>query len=369
MLCLRPLAVLIKGSARGDPVALAKHVKAEENERVTVIGTSGLLAQDIDGALMELDALGAMLKTKRTLYHASINPEPGERELTEIEHGIARTALLKGLGLENQPWIEIEHQKFGKDGVLRTHRHIVASRADLEHMRAIRADHNYRKHEQVARDLERQFGHAKVQGAHIDRDGNGRPERTPTQAEMREAKISGIDSKTAKAIVTGLWVATDSAQAMNAALESQGWKLAKGDKTRADGKPYLMLIDPCGGTHELRRRVEGVKAADIYARMDQIDADRLPSIKQAKELQEARQPAREEGAQTFEHRREEFAAARRAALGRDDMRPEIAAAPQGKGETWAGGLDRHRRPRAPRSRSAARRHRSGRKTISAWRGC
>ena len=45
------------------------------------------------------------------------------------------------------------------------------SRADLDHMRAIRCDHNYRTHELVARELEREFGHARVQGVHVERDG------------------------------------------------------------------------------------------------------------------------------------------------------------------------------------------------------
>jgi hypothetical protein len=300
--------VVIKGSNRGGPAKLAEHLQKDENERVTVIATAGLLAQDIDGALMELDAMGAALRTSKTLYHASINPSPGERELTDAEHDTARAAFLKGLGLENQPWIEIEHAKIGKDGVLRTHRHIVASAADLEHMRALNFSHNYRKHEEIARGLERQFGHAKVQGAHVEREGKERPARTPTQAEMREAQRSGIDSKTAKAFVTGLWRTTDSAKATNAALESYGWILARGDKPRADGKPYLMLIDPSGGTHELRRRVEGVKAADIYARMDGIDPASLPSVKEAIARQNARPPAREERAHTFERAAQETAA-------------------------------------------------------------
>ena len=121
-----------------------------------------------------------------------------------------------------------------------------------------------------------------MQGAHAERFGIERPERTPTQAEMREAQRGGLDSKEAKAIITGLWRTTDNGAALYAALQEHGWELARGDKTRTDGKPYLMLIDPQGGTHELRRRVEGVKAAEIYTRMDAIDAATLPSIEQAR---------------------------------------------------------------------------------------
>jgi hypothetical protein len=56
---------------------------------------------------------------------------------------------------------------------------------ELEHMRAIRCDHNFRTHKLVARELEREFGHARVQGVHVERDGpNGervmRPARAPS---------------------------------------------------------------------------------------------------------------------------------------------------------------------------------------------
>jgi len=69
--------MLIKGGKRGNAAGLANHVKAEENETVRVVRTEGIASRDIDGALAEMDALGAGLRTKRTLYHASINPEMG----------------------------------------------------------------------------------------------------------------------------------------------------------------------------------------------------------------------------------------------------------------------------------------------------
>jgi hypothetical protein len=282
--------VIAKGSARGGPGDLAKHLQKEENAAVWIAGSNDIAARDIEGALEEMDALGTMLKTHRTLYHMSLNPQPGkDRAMTPEEWEHSCQHALKKMGLENQPYIIVGHVKVGQDGVEREHRHIVASVTDLENMRAIRMDHNYRKHEEISRDLERYLGHEKVQGAHAERFGLERPERTPTQAEMREAARGGIDSKEATRIVTELWRTTDNAQAMNAALEDAGWMLARGDKQRADGKPYLMLIDPQGGVHELRRRVEGVKAAEVYARMDGIDAANLPSIDQARAQQLDRQ--------------------------------------------------------------------------------
>ena len=59
---------------------------------------------------------------------------------------------------------------------------------DQERNCAIPDSFNYRKHEEVARDLERRFGHARVQGAHAEREGVERPPRTPSMIEMQAAR-------------------------------------------------------------------------------------------------------------------------------------------------------------------------------------
>jgi hypothetical protein len=281
------------GSARGKPLDLAKHVEKEENEAVWIAGCKDLAAKDIEGALIEMDALGAALRTRRTLYHMSINPQPGkDREMTAEEWDYACNVALQKQGLENQPYIVIGHKKFGKDGVLREHRHVIASLTDLEHMRAMRTDHNYRKHEEAAREIERYLGHEMVQGAHVDRNGVKRPDRTPTHAQHQQAERGAVSAREAKALGAELWKATDSGKALNAGLEAQGWMLARGDKARADGGVYFMAIDPQGGTHELRRMVP-VKAAELYARMADVAPANLPTVKAAKTFQLERAAARE----------------------------------------------------------------------------
>jgi MobA/VirD2-like, nuclease domain len=280
--------VLIKGGKRGGPGALAKHVKAGENETVRVIRTEGIAARDIEGALAELDALGAGLRTTRTLYHASINPEIGkDREMTDADRDYAVATYLEKMGLEEQPYILIQHEKFGEDGRLRRHWHVVSSLADLEHNRAIRTDHNYRKHEEAAREIERHLGHEHVQGAHVGRNGGERPERTEPHWQRLQEKRGAVKAKDAKTLGAELWNVADSGKALKAGLEAHGWQLARGDKTRADGGAYFMAMDPAGGTHELRRMVP-VKAKELYARMADIDAARLPSVDQAKTHQLAR---------------------------------------------------------------------------------
>ena len=55
----------------------------------------------------------------------------------------------------------------------------------------MRDSHNYRKHELVARELEREFGHDRVQGVHVEREGQERPERTPPKWVMQQGERLG----------------------------------------------------------------------------------------------------------------------------------------------------------------------------------
>lgn len=240
----------------------------------------GVAARDLTGALKEMDALGAGLRTERTLYHASINTRADET-MTPEQWLIAINRLEAKLGFTGQPRAIIEHRKEGRE-----HVHIVWSRTDLDRMRAIPDSHNYRKHEEVARELEREFGHARVQGAHAERDGTPRPDRTPSHAEMQQAARNSLTPKEAKAHVTAIWQQTDNGQAFAAALFDTGWMLARGD--RRD----FVAVDPYGGVHSLARRVEGATAADIRTRLSDIDPAKVPPVAMA------RQAARDASTQT-----------------------------------------------------------------------
>lgn len=271
--------MVIKGNARAGAKSLAAHVlRTDTNERVEVAEIRGVIADDVLGALREMEAVADCTRTSKPLYHASINTRPEER-LTDDQRWQAIDRLEKALGLTDQPRVVVIHEKEGRE-----HCHVIWSRTDIEHGRAIRMDHNYRTHELVARELEREFGHERVQGAHVERDGKPRPERTPGHDEMQQASRTGLKPKQAKEQITALWQSTDSGQAFKAALEGQGWILARGD--RRD----FVVVDPQGGTHSLARRIEGAKAKDVRERMADLDAAQLPTAQEARAQQLARLP-------------------------------------------------------------------------------
>lgn len=278
--------MIIKGQSRAGPAALAAHLgNAEKNESVSLLETKGTVAQDLRGALIEMDAYAAGTRCEKSLYHAAISPEPPHR-LSQEQRAEAIDALEDKLGLTGHARVVVMHEKLGRE-----HIHVVWSRIDLDHMKSVSDSHNYRKHEEVARDLERRFGHERVQGAHVEREGIERPERTPSRAELRQEERTGIKGKDVRAEVTAAFRASDNAEAFKAALEDAGYLLAKGD--RRD----FVVVDRAGGIHSLPRRIEGMKAAELRAFMAPIDRETLPSTEQAREIMEDRKRLRSEAHQ------------------------------------------------------------------------
>jgi hypothetical protein len=274
--------VIIKGTSCAGASRLAAHLtRTDTNERAEVKEIRGTAAEDLRGAFREMEAVAAGTRTTKPFYHASINTRADE-PLTDEQRMKAIDRLEAELKLYGQARAVVIHRKEGRE-----HCHIVWSRIDLDRMAAISDSNNYRKHEEVARSLEREFGHERVQGAHVERDGSARPERTPSHSEMLQSERTGISTEQAKELMTGIWQSTKTGKEFQAALEDKGWMLARGD--RRD----FVAIDPNGGVHSIARRVEGAKAADVRQRFADIDPKTLSSVAEAKQVQRERHGGQE----------------------------------------------------------------------------
>jgi hypothetical protein len=258
--------MIISGGARCNWRFFAKHLmKTEENERVKIAEIRGLAGDTTLDALREMDAVARGTRCKNFFYHANLNPREDE-QLSPEQWEQAVDTLEGKLGLDGQSRIVVEHEKLG-----RTHRHVIWSRIDPDRLTAISDSHNYAKHEAAARELEQQFALAPVQGVHVGREGP-RPERRPANWETFRGHKSGIDPKDVKAEVTELWQSSDSGVAFRTALAQRGYVMAQGD--RRD----FLIIDSAGQEHSLARRIEGAKAAEIRARLADIDREDLPRV-------------------------------------------------------------------------------------------
>jgi hypothetical protein len=271
------LDVIIKGTSCAGASRLAAHLtRTDTNERAEVKEIRGVVAENLSGALREMEAVAAGARTTKPFYHGSINTRADER-LTDEQRMYAIDKLEAALGLTGQARVVVVHEKEGRE-----HCHIVWSRIDLDRMAAISDSNNYRTHEEVARSLEREFGHERVQGAHVERDGKDRPERTPSHSEMLQSDRTGISPDQAKEMMTEIWQSTKNGKEFQAALEKEGWMLARGD--RRD----FVAIDINGGVHSIARRIEGAKAADVRERFADIDPKTLGSVAEAKQEQRER---------------------------------------------------------------------------------
>ena len=259
--------MIIKGQSRAGAAELAAHLqRVDTNERMEVIEVRGTIAHDLEGALHEMEALSSGTRCKNPLYHASINVPIHER--LGMEHWQqAVDRLEEKLGLADQPRAVVMHEKFGRE-----HIHVVWGRVRAETLVAIADSHNYLKHEMVARELERAFGHERVQGAHAERDGAPRPERTIAHAERQIAERTGIDPQAVKAEITALWQAAAGPEAFLAALERAGYRPALGARRQ------YVVMDQAGTVHSLARRIDGMRAAHLRRAFAAVPPARFPAV-------------------------------------------------------------------------------------------
>ncbi len=267
--------MIVKGGSRSGAAFFARHLmRADHNERVAVMEIRGLVARTVAEALREMEAIAHGTHATRHFYHASLNPDPGET-LTPAQWVQATDILEHALGFTDQPRFVVEHEKGG-----RIHRHAIWSRIDADTMTALPDGLNYRAHERAARAIEQAFGHQAVPSVLVPAPARGtsRPSRRPNDMESFRAQESRIDPEAMKAEITALWHAADSGASFAAALAAHGHLLARGD--RRD----FVLVDRAGDDHSLARRIAGVKAAALRARMADIDRNALPSVAEARAL-------------------------------------------------------------------------------------
>jgi len=270
--------MIINGGSRRNGAFFAKHLmEAEDNERVSIVEMKGLYGETLPEAFREMRLLAAGGRVQNPFYHVNINPREDE-QLTPEQWDIAVDTLEKNLGLTDHARFQVEHEKEG-----RVHRHIVWSRIDPDTMTATSDSFTYPIHTETARELERMFDLAPVLMPPP-------PERDRFKEwETFRAQDSGIDPKEMKAQITELWQQSDGGRAFQAAIEEKGYLLARGD--RRD----FVLIDPAGDIHSLARRIDGAKAADIRAKMTDLDRDSLMSAKEASAWMKGREEAENSG--------------------------------------------------------------------------
>lgn len=257
--------MILKGSQRAGGNQLAAHLlKTEENEHVQVHELRGFLSDDLKSAFQESYAVSKGTRAKQYLFSLSLNPPSKEKVSVETFEAAIET-IEQRLGLEGQPRAIVFHEKDG-----RRHAHVVWSRIDAEHMKAINLPYYKMKLRDVSKELYLEHGWQMPRGFV---DSKERDPATFTHAEWQQAKRAGHDPKALKRMFQECWAISDSRQAFANALQSRGYYLARGDRRGH------VAVDYRGEIYAIAKYV-GMKTKDVRKRLG--DPDQLTSVEQTK---------------------------------------------------------------------------------------
>ncbi len=308
--------MIAKGAARSGPVQLAGYLwrvgRYDTGEPVQLLelrspwaaqlnleeGPDGTWSAPREGTALTLGeafrdwqvlALGTH-QGKYGLYHAEINPAPKyARRMTPEQWKRAADILEEELGLKDQPRALIIHD--GTDG--RMHLHGVWCRTDIDKMKLISDSYNYPAHERASMRMELEFGQDFVPGKHAKRDRELQPEfprEKLSQDEAQQAERLALTKEERIAQIAAIRKSCDDGQAFKNALEEAGYVVAKGDRG-------FILVDEAGEIFSLSKYSPDLKGKAYKAYMASVNAATLPTVDEAKEIQEQRAAARAQAAE------------------------------------------------------------------------
>ena len=267
--------MIIKGASRGGGAQLATYLESKgKNERTQLIEIKGTLSQDIRGAVSEMSVIAAGSRAEKPFYHAQINPKEGER-LTAEEAIKAADILADKLKLSDNQRIIVEHEKEG-----RQHFHVAFNRVNGETQKAVNMGNDRRACHEAAREIEKDLGLEKTASRYLDREAAKKAtrDREPEAWQYQQAERKGAKNpREQKAEIAAIYSAAANGQQLRSSLENSGYVLAQGER-----KGVFLVVNQQGGFCSLARQVDD-KAADVRAKLADLDPASLPTLDEAKE--------------------------------------------------------------------------------------
>lgn len=244
--------MILKGSQRGGATQLGRHLlNSTDNEHVEVHEVRGFMAQDLLGALQEVEAVSRGTRCKQPLFSVSLSPP--EKESVRIEvFERALDAIEERTGLTGQPRVVVFHEKEG-----RRHCHAVWSRIDPETMTARNLPFFKNRLCEVSKGIFLENGWQMPRGL---MDSRAHDPRNFSLAEWQQAKRMGAHARDLKTTIQECWAVSDNRSSFAKAMEERGLYLARGDRRGHVAVTYEgeILSIP---------RMIGLKSKDVAARL------------------------------------------------------------------------------------------------------
>ncbi|EAP78159.1 relaxase/mobilization nuclease domain-containing protein [Roseovarius nubinhibens] len=244
--------MILNANTRGNAKELARHLlNTRDNDHVELHDLRGFIAEDLNGAFREAEAIAMGTKCINHLFSLSLSPpEYADVAVETFEKAIDR--IEAELGLNGQPRAIVFHEKEG-----RRHAHAVWSRIDGQEMKAIKIDFYKRRLTDFSKQLFLENGWPLPDGL---QDQRRRDPLSFSLSEWQQAKRTGLDPKVTKTLLRECWNVSDTCESFEAALREKGFWLAHGDR-----RSYVAL-DWRGEIYSLSRAI-GVKKKELAVRL------------------------------------------------------------------------------------------------------
>ena len=263
--------MLLKGSQRGGGANLANHLtNTRENDHVEIAEVRGTISHDLHTAFQEIEASASLTNAQKAFFSVSFNP-PEASNMTREQFDHAIEAVEQKMGLQDQPRAVVYHEKQGRE-----HAHVIWSRIDTEAGKAIEIPFDRLKLRDVSRQLHREFGLNMPKGlekeTHWYRDTD---QLNYSRAVWQQSLRIEEDPRDLKKIIGEAYQFSDNAKSFNAALETNGMQLARGDRRG------FVVVHHSGEVLGLRQYL-GARQKDIRSRLGK--PEHVQTVDQARSL-------------------------------------------------------------------------------------
>lgn len=270
--------MISKGNTHRNGKKLARYMM--DDDRAKLWELRGFAADNLEDAFRSVHVMAEATKCQQPFFHLYVRTPNGE-ELSRDQWQRIANRIESKLGLSDQPRAIVFH----RDKAGHEHMHVAWSRIDTDVMRAVPLPFFKERLVEVSRQLEVELGLTRVTS---ERDGKT---KAPTRDEFEQARRLGVDIKDVREKIRHCWDHSDNGRSFEAALAEHGYLLAQGDR-----RAYI-VIDHEGGLHALGKRILDVSAAQVRARLADLDRDHLPTVEQARDFLRERDGSREKAGQ------------------------------------------------------------------------
>jgi hypothetical protein len=216
-----------------------------------------------------------MTGCRNYLYSLSVNPDPSQGHLTRAQYLDYIDRAEAKLNLSGQPRAIVFHIKEGRE-----HCHVIWSRIDAEHSKAIHQAFDHQKLMMVTRQFARDHGFLLPDGMTRDAGRERGKKQSLSLYEKHQQDATGLTKEERTSQVTEAWRRSDNARAFVKALEDLGYVLATGKR------PYV-LVDLYGEMNALPKLIDDrtVRTKDLRAFLEHdFPPESLPSVDEARAL-------------------------------------------------------------------------------------